>query len=112
MERGARLKPWGLGSAQHGACQPDIFQFLTGRNATQHEAAATHVPPPDKFCGKAEAITENVAQHVTILWRGDATEEHNSAIRTEPAGKLQRIAPQGIAVRWHMICNRNRCEAE
>ena len=89
------------GAVADGADDRDVLELLRrGGRAQQHPAAA-HVAAPDERRRKDEPRSENRAQHLDVLLRRDAAEQHELRIGArcvaQRAGRLlERRAIAGI----------------
>ena len=52
----------------------------------EHQAAAAHVAAADEIGGKQQSLPEDALQHVDVLGRSDAAEEHDRAVRPDVLG--------------------------
>ena len=55
------------------------YELFASRDLTQEESATAHVAASHECDGKAQTLAEDIEQHVHILWRGDAAEQHDLA---------------------------------
>src|SRR3954466_6534595 len=65
----------------HRAGDRLIGQLLPGIGRSQQQATPTHVSPSHKVAGKAEALSQEVEQHVHVLTTGDAAQQNDVDIR-------------------------------
>lgn len=75
---------------------------LTARvYGAQHQPAAAHVAAPDEMDREHQSIAENGEQQVDVLAGGNASKQHDLAVRTDgrqdrPGALLERLAVRGI----------------
>ena len=72
----------------HGSREREVLQLAIGEDAPQHQPAAAHVAPADEIHRKQEPIAENRQQHLDVLSRRDAAEQHDIALG--PGSSIQR----------------------
>ncbi len=75
-----------------GADDRNVFELLRRRGGTQEHSTPAHVAPTDECRGKHEPLAEYGAQHLHVLIRRDAAEQHELRIGAgrigQPAGGL------------------------
>src|SRR5436190_20453117 len=64
----------------HRTSDRHIRELLARRSAAKEQPTATHIAAADECIWKKETITEDRLQHVNVLRRGDAAEEHDRAL--------------------------------
>src|SRR3954468_12650893 len=71
------LELWWALAAAGGAGEGDVGQLLPLVHPSEHQPAPAHVAAPGEFDREAEALAEDAQQHVDVLARRDAAEQHD-----------------------------------
>ena len=89
-KKGPREESLGGGlPCRHGADDRNVLELLRRRGGTQEHSTPAHVAPADERRGKHEPLAEYGAQHLHVLIRRDAAEQHELRIG---AGRLGQTA--------------------
>ena len=67
-----------------------VLQFHAFPGSTQEQTAPAHVAAPDEVGGKPQPAAEDRREHLHVLGRGHAAEEHHVALRANLVGQAGR----------------------
>jgi hypothetical protein len=82
----------------HRADHRHVVQFDTVAGVAQHQAAARHVTAADEGGRELQPLAEDPGEHVHVLRRRDAAQQHDVAVSADVRQQSARARLQGTAV--------------
>ena len=84
----------------HGAGDGRVLKFLAAGRAAQHQATATHVTAAHEGRWKQQPLAKDRQQHLDVLSRGNAPEQHDVAVGPQAGAESTRTLLERAAVAW------------
>ncbi len=81
-----------------GRRRHDVVEFDAAGRALEHQRAAAHVAAPDEVRRKVQPRAERVGQHVDVLRRRDAAQQHHARLGWKGRGQRARIGHQRLEI--------------
>ena len=76
----------------------DVVEFDAAGRALEHQRAAAHVAAPDEVRRKVQPRAERVGQHLDVLRRRDAAQQHHARLGWKGRGQRARIGHQRLEI--------------
>ena len=90
---------------EDGAAHGHVIEFLAFSRPAEQQTAAAHVTPADEVDWKAQALAEDAEEHVHVLRRRDAAEQHHVAVGSDLAPHRARAALERAPVLRIVLVN-------
>ena len=82
-----------------------VLELDAAGRVSQQQASTAHVATADEGRRKTEPFTETLNEHVHVLPRRDAAEQHDTAVRREAGGERVQVAIERRAIPSVVRCN-------